>query len=161
MDGTNKELTTFLAHHGVKGMRWGVRKDRDSGSSGGKSGGKSGGSEGGETSSGKGGSSSSSTPKKDSKLEKFSDDKLESMLNELKGLDSLSDAQLSKLTKRMQLEQSYRELDAKRPKEASRADKFVNGLKITKEAVSTIDAFAKSEPGKAIIKRVKKQMVKK
>ena len=27
-EGANKELSEVLKHHGVKGMKWGVRKDR-------------------------------------------------------------------------------------------------------------------------------------
>ena len=37
----NNETEAFLAHYGIKGMKWGVRKKRDGGDSGGDSGGTS------------------------------------------------------------------------------------------------------------------------
>lgn len=83
-------LDDFMEHAGVKGMKWGIRKDRrGSGEGGSSSAGKGGakGSEGEGASSGKGSSSSSS--------------------------GKLSDAELRKKVQRLQMEQQYRDLMAK------------------------------------------------
>ena len=145
------DIDDFLAHYGVKGMKWGVRRDR--GSSGSSSKGRA------------NASDASSKPKKPAKrkedLSRYSDDKLASKLSEKKGLDALSDAELSRLTKRMQLEQSYRELSAKRPREKSKGEKFLQGAKILGQSANQITEFINSPAGKKIAEIAKKKATKK
>ena len=147
----NEEALEFLAHYGVKGMKWGVRRDR--GSSGSSSKGQA------------NASDASSKPKKPIKrqenLSRYSDDKLASKISEKKGLDALSDAELSKLTKRMQLEQSYRELSAKRPMEKSKAEKFLTGAKILGQSANQLTEFVNSPAGKKLAEFAKKKAAKK
>ena len=146
-----EDIDAFLAHYGVKGMRWGVRRDR----------GNSGSSSKGQANA----SDASSKPKKSTKrqenLSRYSDDKLASKVSEKKGLDALSDAELSKLTKRMQLEQSYRELSAKRPRERSKAEKFLNGAKILGQSANQLTEFINSPAGKKLGELAKKKAAKK
>lgn len=80
----------FIEHYGVKGMRWGVRKDRSGGSSGGSK-----------------GSSKKEATKTDEK--KGSSKKGGSS----DGPKGLSDKKLQKEVNRLQLEKQYRELKAK------------------------------------------------
>ena len=146
-----EEALEFLAHYGVKGMKWGVRRDR--GSSGSPSKGQA------------NASDASSKPKKPAKrqedLSRYSDDKLASKLSEKKGLDALSDAELSRLTKRMQLEQSYRELSAKRPKEKSKGEKFIDGAKLLGKSANQVTEFIDSPAGKKLVAFAKKKAAKK
>ena len=140
----------YLAHYGVKGMKWGVRRNRDSS---------------GSSSKGQASASDASTPKKTVKrqenLSRYSDDKLASKVSEKKGLDSLSDAELSRLTKRMQLEQSYRELSAKRPRERSKAEKFLNGAKLLGQGANQVTEFINSPAGKKLVDLAKNKATKK
>ena len=146
-----EEALEFLAHYGVKGMRWGVRKNRGSSGSSSK----------GQASA----SDASSTPKKPTKrqedLGRYSDDKLASKIFEKKGLDALSDAELSRLTKRMQLEQSYRELSAKRPKEKSKGEKFIDGAKLLGKSANQVAEFVNSPAGKKLVELAKNKATKK
>ena len=132
-------------------MKWGVRRNR--GSSGSPSKGQA------------NASGASSKPKKPIKrqenLSRYSDDKLASKISEKKGLDALSDAELSKLTKRMQLEQSYRELSAKRPMEKSKAEKFLTGAKILGQSANQLTEFINSPAGKKLGELAKKKAAKK
>lgn len=139
-----KNAEEFLAHYGVKGMKWGVRRDRGSGSNKGRQ----------KSASNKDddapAKSKKSTASEKNELSKYSDDKLSSMAAKLKGLDALSDAELSKLTKRMQLEQTYRDLQAKVPKQKSKAEKFLDGVKLVGDSASKVTEFVNSPAGKAL-----------
>ena len=147
----NEAALEFLAHYGVKGMKWGVRRNR--GSSGSSSKGQA------------NASDASSTPKKPAKrqedLSRYSDDKLASKIFEKKGLDALSDAELSRLTKRMQLEQSYRELSAKLPKEKSKGEKFIDGAKLLGKSANQVTEFINSPAGKKLVDLAKNKATKK
>lgn len=147
-----EDVDDFLAHYGVKGMRWGVRKARDS-SSGSRSRKKSSGESDGDESTKKPSKSKNS-------LSKYSDDKLSSLLSDLKGPDALSDAELTKLTKRMQLEQSYRELKAKQPKTKSKAEKFLDGAKLLGNTANQLNEFLNTPAGKALQSKLKSKVKK-
>src|SRR6478735_507498 len=110
-------LEEVLAHHGVKGMRWGVRKSRDSGSSSART-------------------DVSIAIRKDGKKIKVSggsghpasDDALRTLagrqIAKTSGTHALTNDDLQAVVKRMQLEQSYKQLLEKQPK--SLRDKAVN-----------------------------------
>lgn len=136
------DVADFLAHYGVPGMKWGVRKSRDSGSGGGGRK-KSSGDKDSENTTGK-------AQKPKTELSKYSTDKLSSLVADLKGPDALSDTELKKLTGRMQLEQSYRELKAKQPKAKTRAEKFLDGAKLLGTTASNVTEFLKTPAGKAL-----------
>lgn len=145
------DLDDFLAHYGVKGMKWGVRRDRGSSSGSRK---KSGSSKDSEESAPK------TRTKRGSDLSRYSDDKLTSMNSSLKGLDALSDAELKKLTGRMQLEQTYRELKAKQPKAKSNAEKFLDGAKLLGTTANQLNEFLNTPAGKALQSKLKSKVKK-
>ena len=61
----------------------------------------------------------------------------------------------------MQLEQSYRELSAKRPRERSKAEKFLNGAKILGQSANQLTEFINSPAGKKLGELAKKKAAKK
>lgn len=91
-----QDVDNFLAHYGVKGMKWGVRRSDGSGSSG----------------------SSKPAPHEDAVKAKVFKDKVK------KGsTDALSNDELQALVQRMNLEKQYKSLQP--PTGAQRAKKFV------------------------------------
>ena len=76
----NEEALEFLAHYGVKGMKWGVRRNRGSSGSSSK----------GQANASDATSKSKKPAKRQENLSRYSDDKLASKLSEKKGLDALS-----------------------------------------------------------------------
>ena len=147
----NEAALEFLAHYGVKGMKWGVRRDRSGSGSSSKR----------QSNVSDAPSTSKKPAKKQEDLSRYSDDKLASKVFEKKGLDALSDAELSRLTKRMQLEQSYRELSAKRPKEKSKGEKFIDGAKLLGKSANQVTEFINSPAGKKLVELAKSKATKK
>ena len=80
---SNFKMNAELYHHGVKGMRWGVRRDRTS-------------------------SGSSSRKRKSSRM---SDDALAAKTIKKKKLKQMSNAELRKLNERQNLERQYKSLN--------------------------------------------------
>lgn len=99
----------YLTHYGVKGMRWGVRRERES----------------------KGGSSGLKNPfKKEPPSKDAAQAKALQKRIKKNGLDNLTNEELQALTKRMQLTQNYKNLA--NPKKQQNA-----GAKFVKEVLET------------------------
>ena len=108
-----------LEHYGTKGMKWGVRKKRDSGS---------------------GSSGGSSKPKPTMSADAKRVSKIKTKVK-TKGRDSLSNDEMQDLVKRMNLEQQYSNLNP------SKAKKGMDYLKTTAGVLGTVGsiyAFSKS-----------------
>ena len=106
-------------HQGVKGMKWGVRKKHDSGS---------------------GSSSTPAKPKPTISADTKYASKIKSKVK-TEGRDSLSNAEMQDLVKRLSLEQKYSNLNP------NKVQKGMDYLKTTASVlgtVGTIYAFAKS-----------------
>ena len=61
----------------------------------------------------------------------------------------------------MQLEQTYRELSAKRPREKSKGEKFLDGAKLLGQSANQLTEFINSPAGKKIAEIAKKKAAKK
>jgi hypothetical protein len=131
--------SAYLAHFGVKGMHWGVRKDRSGG----------------------GGSTEVEVRARPGRLIKAKggehhaphEDALRVAVSRQKAkkssVDSLSNRELQDLVSRMNLEQQYNRLLATDPHAASDVQAFINkALKVGK-TVNDVNAFLNSPAGKA------------
>jgi len=110
-----------LAHVGVPGMRWGVRKARSSSSDG-----------------------EGSHKKSESDV---SEDYQQAHTNRRKPVHALSNKELQHLTKRMELEKKYRDLN---PTDIQRGQKFVKGVigaGVTVTALHSMTQTAWAQPG--------------
>ena len=108
-----------LEHYGIKGMKWGVRKNRDSGPE---------------------SSSAPAKPKPTMSADAKRVSKIKSKVK-TKGRDSLSNDEMQDLVKRMNLEQQYSNLNP------SKAKKGMDYLKTTAGVLGTVGsiyAFSKS-----------------
>lgn len=116
----------FLAHHGVLGMKWGVRK---------------------------GSSGSSSSGSKSSAPTHASDDHVQAESHKATigkhGLKALSNNDLKKLNERMQLEQTYRDLQNKKPSKFDTGHKQVKKILGVANTISGVYNMANSPAGKA------------
>jgi hypothetical protein len=109
----------FLQHYGVKGMRWGVRKNGDI--------------------------SVTAAPRKKPPV---SDDYAETKELRTKPVTSLSNAQIRKVNERLQLERSYAELTSKQSNMAKGGKFLDKALKGAKTA-QTVYGLVNSPAGKA------------
>lgn len=119
-------LNNILAHHGVLGMKWGHRK----GSSGSSSGG-----------------SKSSAPTHASG-DHIQAESHQATVNK-HGLKALSNQDLRKLNERMQLEQTYRELQSKKPNKFDTGHKQVKRILSVAKTINDIHNTVNSPLGKA------------
>lgn len=122
-------VSDILAHHGIKGMKWGVRKDR---------------------------SESRAAVARSTKghENEASDDAKRANANNLKartkGTASLSNKDLQDLVNRMNLEQQYSTLESKRPTAMSKGQSIVKKTLSLGQTVNNVIAFANSPAGKAL-----------
>jgi hypothetical protein len=137
---TTQELDDFLAHYGVKGMKWGIRKDRSSGSGG--------------------------LSRSERKAEKKAVKKEEKQLRKIGTTSSssvrlrdLTDEELRKRLNRIQMEKQYADLT----RTTSTGEKFANRSKqvaaevLTNVARSTLTSLAKSHATQYTAKYMAKQ----
>lgn len=117
-------LDDVLAHHGVKGMRWGVRK---------------------------GSSSSSSTSSESSDHQEA--EAIRTKLRTT-GVKSLANHELQKLNTRMQLEQTQRDLRSKKPSTFDRGHSHVKKVLAAGKTLSDVYNTVNSPAGKAVRKAV-------
>lgn len=117
------DVEEFLAHHGVMGMKWGVRKESSSGES----------------------KSSAPTHASDDHIQSESH---KATINK-HGLKALSNNDLKKLNERMQLEQTYRDLQNKKPTKFDTGHKQVKKILGVANTISGVYNMANSPAGKA------------
>lgn len=120
------QLEDFLAHYGVKGMKWGRRKARNSDD----------------------GDRPKRTP---------SEDHLTAKALKKKRVSEMSNADLKKLTTRMQLEKQYAEL-TQDSRTVSRGEKFVKRSISVGNTINQVAAFANSPAGKLLASQIKQRM---
>ncbi len=111
----------LLKHHGIKGMKWGVRKD--------------------------------STSEKSSAPTHSSSDHVQAESHKTTinkhGLKALSNDDLKKLNERMQLEQTYRDLQNKKPTKFETGHKQVKKILNVANTINGVYNMANSPAGKA------------
>lgn len=119
-----ENLAKDLAHHGVMGMKWGRRN-------------------------GSSGSSSSKNPP----VKRVSSDHLDAEAHKVvigaHGLKALTNEDLKKLNERMQLEQTYRNLNSQTPSRFESGHKRVKKILAVGKTLNDINAIATSPVGKA------------
>ncbi len=118
------QYPNYLMHHGVKGMKWGVRKVKRS---------------------------ASSFNKK--RISKYSNDYNETRTLRRKSSKKLSNEQLRKLNKRMNLEQEYNRLSTS---QVNRGLSIVKNIVSTAGVVGSLYAISKSDYTKAGVDIIKK-----
>lgn len=125
-----QEILDHLEHHGVKGMRWGVRRSR-----------------GGYVRKGKGKSQSPDAQK------------AEAVKNKVKkkgGIQALSNRELSDFNRRVELEKNYNRLSQKDPIAKKGHDK-VKALLAAGVTINSAIAFMNSPAGKKVEEMFKKK----
>lgn len=121
----DRTTVAFLAHYGVKGMKWGVRKDR----------------RGGVTTTGRRRKGSSDTPQ--------SNDSKQAQKLKSKGARALSNKELKALNERLNLEQNYSRMTQQKSKIDQGHDYVKSAVGMAKTA-SEIYNLYQSPMGKAV-----------
>lgn len=121
----DRTTVAFLAHYGVKGMKWGVRKDR------------------------RGGVTTTGRRRRGSTAEPQSEDSKKAQKLKSKSARSLSNAELKALNERLNLEQNYSRMTQEKNKIDQGHDYVKTALGIGKTA-SEIYNLAQSPLGKAV-----------
>lgn len=137
------QMEDFLQHFGIKGMKWGVRRDRRAVEVTTKPGGKV------RTSGGKG---------LDAHGDAIRARKAQQRVKG-SGLNSLSDAELKKLVNRMNLEQQYSDIVSRQNAAAEKKRKA--GFKMIGDTVKGVEGTAKFLLGKEQVQKIKADLVKK
>lgn len=139
----------FLSHHGIKGMKWGIRRSNPSESSGptevtthAKPGGSV------KTSGGK-----NHSPHDDAVTAAVARQKARKS-----SLDSLSNKELQSLVTRMNLEQQYSRLVAADPRSVSKGQKFLKTALVAGKTTNDVVAFVNSPAGKLVKTALKAQL---
>lgn len=118
----------FLAHYGVKGMKWGVTRSNPSG----------------------GTTGSNRSISSDARQAQKSRDRL----SRHGSTDVLSNRDLQDLVTRMNLEQNYNRLKNMEPTAFDRAKRFTSGVGTTARTMNNVIAFVNSPAGKLLRKFV-------
>lgn len=136
MAQTDNFITSFLTHHGVKGMKWGQRKRS-------------------------GGSDTHSKSMNELHKAKSSEDATKATETQAKikagGTKSVSNAELQHLVNRMNLEQQFSNLSGK--KETTKGEKFAKALLSDSKDVGR--SSVKKLAGKVVVFQIGKALVKK
>ena len=120
----SEEIEDFFEHHGIKGMKWGVRRTDPSGSS--KK------------------SAKEETEKKTEKIDRSSEDYSKAKTNKSKPISELSNKELEELNRRITLERTYKDLTAT-PSNPSKGEsvkaavqKYTNTFNVANAAFTTL-----------------------
>ena len=134
----SENVEEFLAHHGVRGMKWGRRRNKTGGNH---------------------PSILSRSPKapqhEDSRISDATRAKIAKS-----GLKSVSNADLKRLNERMQLEQNYSNLMGQKKSSVDKVHAYVkNAMSLASTAQQVYNLY-NSPLGKAVVDQVKKQAFK-
>jgi hypothetical protein len=123
-------VDSFIEHYGVKGMRWGVRRSR----------------------------SELRSEAKARKKRTPSPDAIEVSTLKKKRSKELTDDELKRALKRMDMEKRYNSMN---PKGFSKAEKVVVGILAVGTTINSVIAFSNSPAGKAVATRLSSKAAKK